>query len=193
MTLGLRRVPPRHQPAVLLMVVTAMVVSDWACFAGARWDALCEARERLARQRVELAAARREVTARVDTKQAVRAAARALRHATMRLPDRRELAALLAEVARSARDARLDLVSLRPKAERTATDHVEVPVELQVRGSYTRTLGFLRRLEKLSRLVRVGDLKLERQEGAGGRILLRASCTAVTYRLLDRQDAGGRG
>ncbi|HJW68214.1 MAG TPA: hypothetical protein VJ829_02530, partial [Candidatus Binatia bacterium] len=65
MRLDLRHVPPRHQPAVLLMMVTAIVVSDWAYFAGARWDALGEARERLARQRVELAAARREVTAHV--------------------------------------------------------------------------------------------------------------------------------
>jgi len=193
MRLDLGRVPPRHRPAALLLVVTAIMFSDWVCFAGGRWAALGEARERLARQRVELASARREVASRVDTKQAVRAAARALRHATIRLPDRRELAALLAEVARSAQDARLDLVSLRPKTEHTASDHVEVPVELQVRGSYARTLGFLRRLEELSRLVRITDLKLERQEGTGRRVVLRASCTAVTYRLLDRQDAGARG
>src|SRR5262249_57509249 len=129
-----------------------------------------------------LAAGGGGVAALVDTKQAMREAARALRHAEARLPDRRELAVLLAEVAGSARDARLDLVSLRPKAERALSDHVEVPVELDVRGSYPRTVVFLRRLEHLSRLVHVRDLKLERQDASGGRVVLHASCTALTYR-----------
>jgi len=180
---------PRHRPVLLLVAVAAALVADWLCIAGSRAAALGAARDRLASHRLELAAARREVASRVDTKLAVRAAAHALRHATRRLPDRRELAALLSEVARSARDARLDLLSLRPKTERTATDHVEVPVELQIRGSFARTLGFLRRLEEMSRLVHVGDVKLERQDGPGARTVLHGSCTALTYRLLDRQDA----
>ena len=161
---------PRNRPALLLIAVAAALVADWLCIAGSRAAALGAARDRLASQRLELAAARREVASR-------------------RLPERRELAALLSEVARSARDARLDLLSLRPKTERTATDHVEVPVELQIRGSYARTLGFLRRLEEMSRLVHVGDVKLERQDGPGARTVLHGSCTALTYRLLDRQDA----
>src|SRR5262249_935307 len=147
-----------------------------------------------------LAAGGGGVAALVDTKQAMREAARALRHAEARLPDRRELAVLLAEVARSACEARLDLVSLRPKAERALSDHVEVPVELDIRGSYPRTVGFLRRLEHLSRLVHVRDLKLERQNSSGGRVVLHASCTALTYRLLDPPGdvratpaGGGRG
>src|SRR5262245_38478196 len=193
MMFSVRRVRPHHPPAVLLVAVTAVVVSDWLCLAGSRWAALGEVRTRLARQEAELAAARREVAARVDTKQAVREAARALRRAEARLPDRRELAALLAEVARSARDARLDLVSLRPKAERALSDHVEVPVELDIRGSYPRTVVFLRRLEHLSRLVHVRDLKLERHNSSGGRVVLHASCTALTYRLLHAQDGDRAG
>jgi len=190
MTYDVRRVPPHQRPAMLLVAVTAVVASDWLYLAGSRWAALGEVRTRLARQEAELAAARREVAALVDTKQAMREAARALRHAEARLPDRRELAVLLAEVARSAREARLDLVSLRPKAERALSDHVEVPVELDIRGSYPRTVMFLRRLEHLSRLVHVRDLKLERQKASGGRSVLHASCTALIYRLLDAQDGG---
>jgi type IV pilus assembly protein PilO len=193
MTLDVRRVPARHRPAALLLAIAVAVATDWWCLAGARAVALGTAREQLTRQRIELATARREVASRGDTKQAVRAAARALRHAALRLPDRRELAALLADVARSAREARLDLVLLRPKAERATADHVEVPVELQVRGGYLQTLGFLDRLERLSRLVHVGDLKLERQERTGERVVLRTSCTAVTYRLLDPQDGRAPG
>src|SRR5262249_56645753 len=68
--------------------------------------------------------------------------------------------------------------------------HVEVQVELDIRGSYPRTVVFLRRLEHLDRLVHVRDLKLERQNASGGRSVLHASCTALVYRLLDAQDGG---
>src|SRR5262249_59931555 len=99
MTYDIRRVPPHQRPAMLLVAVTAVVASDWLCLAGSRWAALGEVRTRLARQEAELAAARREGAARVGTKQAIREAARAVRHAEARPPAARELAVLPAGVA----------------------------------------------------------------------------------------------
>ncbi len=184
MTLGVRA---RYRPALPLLAVLVGVLLDWLWLAGPRCAALAEGRARLAASRNELAAARREVATRTDTRQAVREAARALRRAAMRLPEARELGALLAAVADSARAARLELLLLRPKAERAAGDHVEVPVELHVRGTYLDALAFLRQLEEIGRLVRVGDLRIERPERApergNDRTIVHVRCTAVTYRL----------
>jgi type IV pilus assembly protein PilO len=128
------------------------------------------------------------VTTRADTRHAVRETARALRHAARRLPDQRELGELLATVADGARDARLELVRLRPRAERLASDHVELPVELEMRGTYLEVLEFLHRLDRLGRLVRIGDLRLEHPEGVGDRMVVQIRCTALTYRLLDTRE-----
>jgi type IV pilus assembly protein PilO len=191
--LDVRRVPPRHRPALLLAVVLLALVLDWLHIAGPRCASLGDMRTHLAARGVELAAARREAASRDDTTRAVREAARALRRAETRLPNRRELAALLAAVARSAREARLELLLLRPKPERRADDHAEVPLEIRGRGTYLEALSFLRRVERLGRLVHIADLRLERPERAGERVVLRLSCTASTYRFLgsaDRRTAG---
>src|SRR4030095_5802847 len=151
--------------------------------AGRRGAALGASRARLAALRIEAEAARREVATRADTKRAVRMAPRALPQAAGRLPDRRALPALLAWVADGARDARLELIRLRPRTERAVGDHVEVPVELEMRGTYLAALDFLRRLDALGRLVRVGDLTLERPEHVTDRVVVQIRCVAVTYRL----------
>lgn len=181
----IRQLSARHRAALLVIAVPGALLLDWLWLGSARCAGLVAARARLGALRIELAAARREAAARADTKEAVREAARALRRAAARLPDQRELGALLAAVAGGARDARLELLLLRPKPERAVADHVEVPVELHVRGSYLEALGFLRGLERLGRLVHIADLRIARpaQTQARDGVVVEVRCTAVTYRL----------
>jgi type IV pilus assembly protein PilO len=183
------RVSPRCLAAVLLAAVAATGLLDWRWLGGPRWAAVAERRTRLADRRVALETARREAASLARTKRAVHDAARALRRAEARLPEERELAALLADVAASARGAGLELVLLRPRPERVADDHAEVPLEMQVRGTFHETVAFLTRVEGLSRLVRVSGVRLERPEQAGERVMLRVTCDAATFRFL----AGARG
>lgn len=178
-----RRLAARERAILPAGAVVLALLLDWLCLARAHWATLIAERERLSVLHVELAAARREVAAQADMKQTVREAARALRRASARLPDERELGALLASVAGGARDAGLELLLLRPKAERVAADHILVPVELHGRGTFREALTFLRDLEHLDRLVHVGDLRIERPVQAGDRTVVELRCTAVTYRL----------
>ena len=183
------RISPRRAPLVLLAAVAAAALLDWRWFGGDRWAELVERRVQLAERRVALETERRETVSLARTKRSVHDAARALRRAEERLPEERELAALLAEVATSARAAGLELLLLRPKPERQAGDHAEVPLEMQVRGTFNETVGFLARIEQLGRLVRVRGVRLDRPERAGARTVLRVTCDASTFRFL----GGGRG
>jgi type IV pilus assembly protein PilO len=183
------RISPRRIPPALLLAVAAAALLDWRWLGGARWAELAARRARFAERRVALETAHREAVSLARTKRSVHDAARVLRRAEERLPEERELAALLAEVAISARAAGLELLLLRPKPERQAEDHAEVPLEMQVRGTFYETVGFLARIERLGRLVRVRGVRLERPEQAGARTVLRVSCDASTFRFL----GGGRG
>lgn len=174
--------------ALVACGVLALLALDWFRIAGPRWTALGAARARLDVHRTELEAAREEAAARGDTRRAVRATARALRRAETRLPDRRELSGLLAAVAAGARAAHLAVPALRPKPERVAPDHVEVPVELELRGTWAETTAFLRSLEGLGRLVHVGALRLERPRRLGERVVVDGRATLLTYRVPDPAD-----
>jgi Tfp pilus assembly protein PilO len=169
------RISPRCAPLALLAALAAAALLDWRWLGSERWAELMERRAQLAERRIALETARRETVSLARTKRSVHDAARALRQAEERLPEERELAALLAEVATSARAAGLELLLLRPKPERQAGDHAEVPLEMQVRGTFNETVGFLARID--------------RPEQAGARTVLRVTCDASTFRFL----GGGRG
>ena len=183
------RISPRCAPLALLGALAAAALLDWRWLGGERWAELMERRAQLAERRIALETARRETVSLARTKRSVHDAARALRQAEERLPEERELAALLAEVATSARAAGLELLLLRPKPERQAGDHAEVPLEMQVRGTFNETVGFLARIEQLGRLVLVRGVRFDRPEQAGARTVLRVTCDASTFRFL----GGGRG
>lgn len=181
---------PSRRAGLVVGAVLALLALDWFRIAGPRWTALESARTRLVARRAELDAARREAAARDDTRRAVRTTARALARAEARLPDRRELSGLLAAVAAGARDAHVTVLALRPKPERVGPDHVAVPVELELRGTWAETTAFLRGLESLGRLVQVGALRLERPRRLGDRVVLDGRATLLTYRLPDPRDRG---
>ncbi len=183
------RIPPRRLPMVLLAAAAAAALLDWRWFGRERFAELAERRARLADRLAALGAARREAASLAGTKRAVHDAARALHRAEARLPEERELAALLADVAASARAAGLELILLRPKPERLAGDHAEVPLEMQVRGTFHATVAFLAQIERLGRLVRVGGVRLQRPEQAGAHTILLVTCDVSTFRFL----AGARG
>src|SRR5262249_4927730 len=134
------RLAPRRLPIVVLAAVAAVFLLDRRCFARARGAGPGRRPARPGDPLPAPAPAGREAASLAGTKRAVHDAAHALRRAEARLPEERELAALLADVAASARAAGLELILLRPKAERLADDHAEVPLEMQVRGTFHATV-----------------------------------------------------
>jgi Tfp pilus assembly protein PilO len=78
-----------------------------------------------------------------------------------------ELQAVLALVARS---NNLVLIKFKPKDEVPQEHYQETPIETQVEGPYDGLSPYLDSVRALPRLVRVGDLKIERQRSGSHRM-----------------------
>jgi len=104
------------------------------------------------------------------------------------LPDRTEVASLLVEVTRAGRSEGLTFELFRPQQEKPRDVYAELPVELEVRGSYNAMGRFLAATASLPRIVNVGGISLD---GSGDSLTLKA--TARTFRYLDSDQAQGGG
>jgi type IV pilus assembly protein PilO len=104
------------------------------------------------------------------------------------LPDRTEVASLLVEVTRAGRSEGLTFELFRPQQEKPRDVYAELPVELEVRGSYNAMGRFLAATASLPRIVNVGGISLD---GSGDSLTLKA--TARTFRYLDSNQAQGGG
>lgn len=107
-------------------------------------------------------------------------------HALEQLPDRTEVASLLLEVTRAGRSEGLTFELFRPQKEKPQEFYAELPVELQVRGSYNQIGRFLAATASLPRIVNVGDIRLN---GSDKKLTMKA--TARTFRFLEKEKSKG--
>ena len=76
----------------------------------------------------------------------------------------------------------------RQKPEVYHDFYADVPVEMQMRGTYHDVALFLDRVKRLDRIVNMTDMHLSKPHLEGDRMVLDAACTATTFRFLDEAE-----
>jgi len=97
------------------------------------------------------------------------------------LPEKSQIPDLLDGVSRAGRKAGLEFSVFQPQAEIRRELHAEVPVLLEMKGTFRQMALFLRSVGELKRIVDVQNLNFARGEDG----LLTVRGKALTYRLLD--------
>ncbi|MFP4444691.1 MAG: type 4a pilus biogenesis protein PilO [Desulfosudaceae bacterium] len=104
------------------------------------------------------------------------------------LPDKKEIPSLLEEISAAGKSSGLDFQSFTPKEEVTRDFYAEIPVSIQVNGSYDRIQLFFQKVAGMSRVVSIEDIKMT--TGKDEKEMINTSCTAVTYRFLSETPKG---
>jgi type IV pilus assembly protein PilO len=66
--------------------------------------------------------------------------------------------------------------------------YAEVPVRIEVEGSYHEVAMFFDRVGKLNRIVNIRDITMSEPEVRSGKVVLRTTGLAVTYRFLSTEE-----
>jgi type IV pilus assembly protein PilO len=111
-----------------------------------------------------------------------------LRQALRQLPDDREIPDLLSRISTIARRIGLEIHRFLPQDEVIHEYHAEVPVELELRGSYHEVAMFFDRLSKLSRIVYVQDIEMADPVEASGKVLVSVTGRLTTFRFLSEKE-----
>lgn len=108
--------------------------------------------------------------------------------ALQQLPDRSEVASLLVEVTRAGRAEGLTFNLFRPQKEQRKEFYAELPVEVEVTGSYNAFGQFLAATASLSRIVNIDRIRIR---ASGDQLVLQ--CQARTFRYLGEGEIGEPG
>lgn len=103
------------------------------------------------------------------------------------LPEKEEIPSLLAGVSEAGKDAGLEFMLFQPKPESKKEFYAEIPVDINVSGSYHQVAVFYDKVSKLPRIVNIRNIKMvpERKKGSGN--ALNTSCQAVTYKFIEQK------
>jgi type IV pilus assembly protein PilO len=111
-----------------------------------------------------------------------------LKLALRQLPDDREIPDLLLRISTVARRIGLEVRKFLPKDEVMKEYHAEVPVQLELGGSYHEVAMYFDRLSKLSRIVNVQDIEINDPKERNGKVALTVTGTLVTFRFLTEEE-----
>ena len=113
--------------------------------------------------------------------------------ASLKLPKEEEIPALINSVYSDISAAGLEPRKFAPKGQVNKDIYAEIPIEMNVRGSYFELANFFDRISRLPRIVNVRNLNLERSKASSQRnILLNAEFTTVTFRLLPPRETDSK-
>jgi type IV pilus assembly protein PilO len=185
---NIREWPIKQKIAALIGLIIVVFALDYVYVIQPRSDGLVQMKEDLAKDQATLEEKRLKVNAKADEERRIRDLQADVKRAEARLPEGREIADLLSNIAASARAVGLDLTLFRQKPEAYSEFYADVPVQMEMRGTYHELAAFMDRVKRLDRIVNVSDIQLRRPRVEGDVVLLDASCTATTFRFLDEQE-----
>jgi type IV pilus assembly protein PilO len=109
------------------------------------------------------------------------------------LPEKKEIPTLLASISSSGQDSGLEFTLFEPKPENDKDFYAEIPVSVKVSGSYHNVATFFDKVSRLPRIVNIDNISITAQKDTEKEALsLAASCTAITYRFIEKKSEKGK-
>ena len=104
------------------------------------------------------------------------------------LPEKEEIASLLASISQSGQDSGLEFLLFQPGDDVNKQFYAEIPVSIRVAGGFNNVLMFFDKVAGLSRIVNINDIQMSKDKTG----LLTTSCKAVTYKFVEAPPAGAQ-
>ena len=112
-----------------------------------------------------------------------------LRKALAELPDKKEIPQLLSRVSDKARDAGLEIRLFKPQAEQKKEFYSEVPVQLEVSGTFHQVATFFDEVGHLERIVNLEQPGMvDPIVEENNRVRLKTSVVATSFRFLEEAE-----
>lgn len=170
---------------VLILVFALLVGAGWYFDWQHRHASLeqVEAEETELRQRFEVR--QRRAAALDDYKQQLEEMEESFGAMLRQLPSRVEVAGLLVDISQTGLASGLEFELFRPQQTREREFYAEMPIEIEVRGTYHQFGRFVSGVANLPRIVTLHDVEIDDADDDGA-LAMRA--TARTYWYLDEEE-----
>jgi type IV pilus assembly protein PilO len=111
--------------------------------------------------------------------------------AVQRLPNSTELPVLLTDITSLGKKSGLEFRLFRPRPEVHRGFYAEVPIQIEVDGSYHNFGVFFDRMSRLPRIVRMTEVEMDLSDEAADPPMLNVRGIAQTFRFVDQGGTGG--
>jgi type IV pilus assembly protein PilO len=111
-----------------------------------------------------------------------------LEAALTELPNQKEIPGLLTSVTDAGKNAGLDFLVFRPRAEEPREFYAAVPVDITISGSFSNVGNFFNAVGNLPRIMNISNVDFQEIRNIGDRTAMKVTCLATTFRFLDKKE-----
>lgn len=194
--------PLSHRVGILGGSVVLVIIIGWFMFLAPALDVRTELVDEIEKLSDQIATERRLAMNLPRFRAEVKDLDIKLKFALQELPDEREIPDLLASISNLARDSGLDVQLFKPRPESLKEFYAEVPVEIDVIGSFHQVASFFDEVGQLSRIVNIGGISVREPQVKDEFVSIKVNLIATTFRYLSeaerdrmksQSDKGSRG
>jgi len=180
--------PTSHKIGFWILSLAFISFLFWQYFFKGVWEELEQLQDRVEKLNVQIQEQQRiardlpkfrEETAVLDKK---------LTAVLRELPDQKEIEGLLKSVSILAVDAGLEVLKFTPQREINRGFYAEIPVEIELRGTFHQLGVFFDEVGHLARIVNIRNIIITIEMEGAREVLIRAKCTAATFRYLEESE-----
>ena len=102
------------------------------------------------------------------------------------LPDEKEIPALLRTISSLGKESGLSFELFQPRAEVYRDFYAEIPVQIQVHGSYHEVASFFYKVGMLDRVVNIRNVAMGKAQEESGNMAMTTTCLATTFRFIEK-------
>ena len=175
-------------------LVVIVALSVWLIF-WPRYNRIDLLNKQLAAAKVELAKAKRNARELNDWRNKMKKKEAQYKTVMRALPEKEEIPTLVAGISQAGKDAGLEFLLFQPKPESAKDFYAEIPVDINVSGTYHQVAVFFDKVANLPRIVNIRDIKMAPASKNDTGNELTTSCQAVTYKFIEaggKSNKGGR-
>ena len=180
--------PQAQKIAILAVAVILLSVLYYTFLYGPQSEAISKLAESVETTRNEKTGKQRQAANLARLQQDLVEIEAKLKEVVAQLPDRKEIPDLLSNLSTKAREAGLEILLFRPRAENFQEFYAEIPVDIVVRGGFQNAVTFFDDVSKLSRIVNIDSIEFRNPKINSDQVVLDISNLATTYRFLDETE-----
>jgi len=177
--------PQQQKISILAGLIVALLLLDYFLLYSPRSDEISKLTQEIENNRSERDRKKKEVADIPKLKEQMRQLDGMLNEAVAQLPDRKEIPDLLSGISAKVKEAGLDILIFRPRAENLQEFYAEIPVDIVVRGGFHNVAGFFDEVGRLNRLVNIGNIEIKNTKANDDQVIMDVSTVSTTFRFLD--------
>lgn len=185
--IAILRMPAQKKLAIVAGIIAVLVAGYWYFFLQDVLDAIEAVDKKIVEQEEKINSKKAMLASLPKLREELAELKKQEEKAARNLPSKQEIPALLTNISEAGHEEGLEFVLFAPKQELPVAIHAEVPVDVNVRGSFHAIVVFMDKVTRMNRIATFSNITMTPD-------LKNETMTTVarltTYRFLEVNDAG---